>query len=345
MQKPNHLIPGDKVAVVSLSSGMLGEPWAIHKYDIAKERLEHDFGLSVVAMPNALKGIEYLDNHPEARAADLMDAFRDKSIKAVFSAIGGDDTILLLPYIDFDVLRDNPKIFTGFSDTTTNHMMMHKAGLVSYYGASIMTNFSEYVRINDYTLSAIKNTLFEPKTTLDIPSAPYWYDDEDEKIWWDEKNVNVLRPYHPEEVGYEVISGGGIAEGELLGGCLDVFIELLGTSLWPNDWDGKLLFLETSEMDMSCDHLTWLLRNLAAQGIFDKIKGILVGKPARRSKYEPYKEVYRRVVAKEAGHPELPILYNVNIGHAEPITVLPIGVKARLDAEKKTLTLLEPATN
>lgn len=345
MQKPNHLIPGDKVAVVSLSSGMLGEPWAIHKYDIAKERLEHDFGLSVVVMPNALKGIEYLDNHPEARAADLMDAFRDKSIKAVFSAIGGDDTIRLLPYIDFDVLRDNPKIFTGFSDTTTNHMMMHKAGLVSYYGASIMTNFSEYVRINDYTLSAIKNTLFEPKTTLDIPSAPYWYDDEDEKIWWDEKNVNVLRPYHPEEVGYEVISGGGIAEGELLGGCLDVFIELLGTSFWPNDWDGKLLFLETSEMDMSCDHLTWLLRNLAAQGIFDKIKGILVGKPARRSKYEPYKEVYRRVVAKEAGHPELPILYNVNIGHAEPITVLPIGVKARLDAEKKTLTLLEPATN
>lgn len=345
MQKPNHLIPGDKVAVVSLSSGMLGEPWAIHKYDIAKERLERDFGLSVVAMPNALKGIEYLDNHPEARAADLMDAFRDKSIKAVFSAIGGDDTIRLLPYIDFDVLRDNPKIFTGFSDTTTNHMMMHKAGLVSYYGASIMTNFSEYVRINDYTLSAIKNTLFEPKTTLDIPSAPYWYDDEDEKIWWDEKNVNVLRPYHQEEVGYEVISGGGIAEGELLGGCLDVFIELLGTSLWPNDWDGKLLFLETSEMDMSCDHLTWLLRNLAAQGIFDKIKGILVGKPARRSKYEPYKEVYRRVVAKEAGHPELPILYNVNIGHAEPITVLPIGVKARLDAEKKTLTLLEPATN
>ena len=345
MQKPNHLIPGDKVAVVSLSSGMLGEPWAIHKYDIAKERLERDFGLSVVAMPNALKGIEYLDDHPEARAADLMDAFRDKSIKAVFSAIGGDDTIRLLPYIDFDVLRDNPKIFTGFSDTTTNHMMMHKAGLVSYYGASIMTNFSEYVRINDYTLSAIRNTLFEPKPTLAIPSALYWYDDEDEKIWWDEKNMNVLRPYHPEEVGYEVISGGGIAEGELLGGCLDVFIELLGTSLWPDDWNGKLLFLETSEMDMSCDHLTWILRNLAAQGIFDRIKGILVGKPARRSKYEPYKEVYRRVVAKEAGHPELPILYNVNIGHAEPITVLPIGVKARLDAEKKTLTLLEPAAN
>ena len=74
------------------------------------------------------------------------------------------------------------------------------------------------------------------------------------------------------------------------------------------------------------------------------IRGIIVGKPARRSKYELYKEVYRKVVGGEAGHPELPILYNVNIGHAEPIGVLPIGVRARLDADRKTLTLLEPAT-
>lgn len=345
MIKPNHLNKGDKVAIVSLSSGTLGEPWALHRFYIAKERLERDFGLSVVPMPNALKGKTYLDEHPEARADDFMEAFSDPSIKAVFSAIGGDDTIRLLPYIDFDVLHNNPKIFTGFSDTTTNHMMLRKAGLVSYYGASILTNFSEYVKINDYTLSAIRNTLFEPQPTLNIPSSPYWYDDEDEKIWWDEKNIGVEKPYHPEEIGYEVISGYGVAEGELLGGCLDVFIELLGTKLWPQDWDGKLLLLETSEMDMSCDCLLWILRNLAAQGIFDKIKGIVVGKPARRSKYEPYKEVYRRVVAGEAGHPELPILYNVNVGHAEPIGVFPLGLRYRLDAEHKTLTLLEPATN
>lgn len=346
MIKPERLKRGDRVAIVSLSSGILGEPWAIHKLAIARERLERDYGLSVTVMPNALKGVEYLDAHPEARAADLMDAFRDKSIRAVFSAIGGDDTIRLLPYIDFNVLRDNPKIFTGFSDTTTNHMMMFKAGLMSYYGASIMTNFSEYVRINDYTAAMIRDTLFEPKDRLVIPSAPYWYDDEDEKIWWSEENVNVLRPYHPEEIGYEVIQGSGIAEGELLGGCLDTFIELLGTSLWPTkeQWTGKLLFVETSEMDMSCDLLSWILRNLAAQGIFDVINGILVGKPARRSKYEPYKEVYRKVVGREAKRPDLPILYNVNIGHAEPIGVLPIGAKCRLNADRKELILLEKAT-
>ena len=346
MIKPKHLEKGDTVAIVSLSSGILGEDWAIHKLAIARERLERDYGLCVKVMPNALRGVDYLDRHPEARASDLMEAFCDPAVKGVFSAIGGDDTIRLLPYIDFDVLRENPKIFTGFSDTTTNHFMMFKAGLCSYYGASIMTNFAEYVRINDYTARMIRDTLFEPKPTLEIPSAPYWYDDEDEKIWWKEENIHTLRAYHPEEIGYEILQGSGAAEGELLGGCLDVFIELTGTPIWPSldAWRGKLLFLETSEVDMSAELLTWILRNLAAQGIFEVINGILVGKPARRSKYEPYKEVYRRVVGREAGRPDLPILYNVNIGHAEPIGVLPIGVRARLDADNKTLTLLESAT-
>ena len=346
MIKPKHLLPGDTVAIVSLSAGTLGEPWAIHKLHIARERLENDYGLRVKVMPNALKGRQYLYEHPEARAADWMEAFRDPEVKAIFNAIGGDDTIRLLPYIDLDVIRNNPKIFTGFSDTTSNHFMMYTAGVMSYYGASIMTNFAEYVKINDYTASAIRNTLFEPKPTLDILSAPYWYDDEDEKIWWKEENINTLRQYHPEEIGYEILQGSGVVEGELLGGCIDVFPELLGTAIWPgvSEWKGKLLFLETSEVDMPEHYLTWFLRNLAAQGIFDVISGILVGKPARRSKYEPYKEVYRKVVGFEAKRPELPILYNVNFGHAEPIGVLPIGARCRLDADKKTLTLMEPAT-
>ena len=125
-----------------------------------------------------------------------------------------------------------------------------------------------------------------------------------------------------------------------------MFPEVVGTAVWPSkeEWTGKIMFLETSEDDPSCDYLTWYLRNLAAQELFDVIRGVIVGKPARRSKYEPYKEVYRKVIGFEAGHLELPILYNVNFGHAEPIGVLPIGVNCRLDTDRKTLTLLEPAT-
>lgn len=344
MIKPNRLRHGDKVAIVSLSRGMLGEEMFIHKYYLAKERLENDYGLEVVAMPNALKGIDYLYRHPEARAQDLMDAFRDPDIKAVFNAIGGDDTIRLLPYIDFGILHNNPKIFTGFSDSTTNHLMMYKAGLVSYYGLSVMNNLSEYVSINEYTRSAMENTLFYPQPVTDIPCSQFCSYESD-KIWWGIDHINDATPRFP-NTGYEVIQGKGIATGQLLGGCVDVFPELLGTALWPSleDWKGKILLLETSECDMDEMVLTWFLRNLDAQGILNVINGIIVGKPAFRSKIESYKEVYRQVVGFEAGRPDLPILYNVNVGHAYPTGVFPLGLSYEIDCDNKTLRLMEPAT-
>lgn len=104
---PKRLEKGDKIAIVSLSWGGLGDENFLHKYYIAKERLEKDFGLEVVTMPHALKGSEFVYNHPELRAKDLMDAFLDPAIKGIFSAIGGSDSVRLLPLgieyeIDFD---------------------------------------------------------------------------------------------------------------------------------------------------------------------------------------------------------------------------------------------------
>ncbi len=296
-------------------------------------------------MPNALKGVDFLYNHPEARAKDLMDAFNDKSIKAIFNAIGGDDTVRLLPYIDFNVIKNNPKIFTGFSDTTTNHFMMYKAGLVSYYGASIMNNFAEYVKINDYTKDAIDNILFNPKERYEIKHSPICSYNKD-KVWWKPENANTPRQFYQDKNGYEVLQGRGKAEGELLGGCADVFIEILGTKLWPSidEWKNKILFIETSEMDMSDYELCWLLRGFQAQGIFDAINGIIVGKPTIEEKYESYMQVYKKVVGIEAKKPNLPIIYNVNFGHAEPIGIIPIGIKCELDCDNKKITLLEPAT-
>lgn len=344
MIKPKSLRRGEKAAVVSLSRGMLGEEAFIHKFYLAKQRLWDDYGVELVTMPNALKGIDYLYRHPEKRAEDLMAAFADKSIKAVFCAIGGDDAIRLLPFIDFDIIRNNPKIFTGFSDSTTNHFMMHKAGLVSYYGLSIMNNLAEYVEINPYTKQAMEKTLFYPSQTLNIAASEFCSYETD-KIWWGEEHMGEETPKFPNS-GYELIQGEGTVQGELLGGCVDVFPQLLGTSLWPDleDWKGKILLLETSESDMSEDMLTWLLRNLQAQGILSVINGIVVGKPAYKEKYDSYKEVYKKVVGFEAKRPELPILYNVNVGHAYPTALFPLGLKYEINCEKKSLTLLEKAT-
>lgn len=258
-------------------------------------------------MPNALKGIDYLYRHPEARAQDLMDAFRGPEIKAVFNAIGGDDTIRLLPYVDFFILKNTPKIFTGFSDSTTNHFMMYKAGLVSYYGLSVMNNISEYVAMNGYTKQAMGKTLFAPQDKLEILCSDFCSYEKD-KIWWAEENMHHPTPRHP-NTGYEIIQGNGKVTGELLGGCLDVFPELLGTSLWPSpdQRKGKILLLETSEADMPEMVLCWLLRNLQAQGILHAINGIIVGKPAVEEKFEKYKNVYKQVVGFEADLPGLPI--------------------------------------
>ena len=344
MLKPQRLQKGDKVAIVSLSRGMLGEKMFIHKYELAKKRLEEEYGLEVMAMPNALKGIDYLYQHPKARAQDLMDAFMNPEIKGVFNAIGGDDTIRLLPYIDFDVLRNNPKIFTGFSDTTTNHFMMYKAGLVSYYGLSVMGNIAEYVAINEYTKELMEKTIFFPQDTLEIKCSEYCSYEKD-TVWWMEENMGVQIPRYP-NTGYEILQGKGKVTGELLGGCIDVFPELLGTSLWPSveEWKGKLLLIETSEVDMPEMVLSWFLRNLHAQGILHVINGIVVGKPAFEDKIEKYKKVYEQVVAIEAGLPDLPILYNVNVGHAYPIGVFPLGLQYEIDCDNKKFTLLEPAT-
>ena len=343
MIKPKRLKKGDTVAVVSLSWGGLGDPELIHKYHIAKERLERDFGLHVRPMPHALMGSAFLDEHPELRAKDLMDAFRDETISAVFCAIGGEDTIRLHPYVDLNVIRDNPKIFMGYSDTTVNHMMMYKAGLVSFYGPSVMCEFGEYVKMFDYTAEAVKAVLFGDTAGYEIMSSPLWSDDH---VSWNEAHIHTQKQMKPDTHGYEVLQGQGAVEGHLLGGCIDVFPIVTGTDLFPTleQWKGAILFFETSEDKPSPDFVKWVLRNLAAQGILKVINGIIVGKPQDEQYYEEYKEAILKVVVREEKLTCLPILYNVNFGHAAPIGVIPYGVRARLDCDEKKLTLLESAT-
>lgn len=155
-----------------MSWGGLGDQNLIHKYYIAKERLEKDFGLEVMCMPHALKGSEFVAKNPKLRAQDLMNAFEDPSVSAIFCAIGGDDTIRTLPYIDLEIIRSHPKIFMGYSDTTVNHFMMHKAGLVSFYGPSIMCEFGEYVKMFDYTKKQWKMFYSVHGTNTNCSQAP-----------------------------------------------------------------------------------------------------------------------------------------------------------------------------
>ncbi|SFO02792.1 S66 family peptidase [Proteiniclasticum ruminis] len=343
MIKPKRLQRGDTVAVVSLSWGGLGDEGYLHLFHIAKKRLEEEFGLRVIAMPHALKGSDFVAKHPEKRAQDFMDAFKDPRVSAVFSAIGGDDTIRILPYVDFDVLRNHPKIFMGYSDTTVNHFMMYKAGVISYYGPSVMVEFGEYVKMAEYTKNAVEDLLFGGDETYQMLPSSVWSDDH---IPWKEENMEIPIMYKHDPKGYEVISGRGKVQGHLLGGCLDVFMMIIGTSIWPGpeEWKDAILFMETSEEKPSPDFVRLTLRNLAAQGILGALKGIIVGKPKDETYYEEYKEAILQVVKIEERLHDLPVFYNVNFGHARPIGILPYGIQVELDCDRKSLTFLESAT-
>ena len=341
MIKPSKLLQGDTVALVSLSSGIAGEEILSHRVSLGKARLENDFGLNVSIMPNAMRGIAFLDENPQARADDLMAAFSDPGIKAVITMIGGNDTIRLLPYINYKTIRDNPKIFMGYSDTTVNHFMMYKAGLTSFYGPCVLVEFVENRAMHPYTKRYIHQTLFEKHDSMQIKPSPQWtceYLD-----WANPANNNISRTMTQDPKGYELLQGSQTVEGTLLGGCVDVLPMIIGTELWPDkkQWNNTILFLETSEEYPAPHTLKYILRGMVAQGIFAGVKGIIFGKPKGEKYYDEYKQVLLQVIGKEAGCPDLPILYNLNFGHTAPICILPYGIKARIDCTTKTFQLLE----
>ena len=336
--KPKRLQPGDQVATVSPSWGGAGDPELRWRYDQGIKRVEDVFGLQVIPMPNSMMGSEYLYQNPQSRAEDLMTAFKDKNIKGIIANIGGEDSIRLLPYIDFSVIRDNPKIFMGYSDVTISHLFCHKAGLSSFYGPAILTDFAENVEMNPYTIEMINRTLFSNEVIGSIQPSNEWTS---ERLEWIEMNKYQKRIMN-ENKGYELLQGKGIVQGHLIGGNIEVLEFVKGTVLWPDEeyWENTILFFETSEDKPNPDNIKYWLRNYAIQGILQKAKGLIFGKPQDEKYYNEYKVEIERVM-KEFKLEQLPILYNLNFGHTEPKFILPYGALAEINCEEQTFTILE----
>ncbi|PLT31136.1 S66 family peptidase [Peribacillus deserti] len=336
--KPKKLQAGDRVATVSPSWGGAGEPALRWRYEQGVNRLEEIFGLKVIPMPNSLKGGDYLYKSPQARAEDLMTAFKDESIKGIISNIGGEDSIRLLPYIDFDVINENPKIFMGYSDVTISHLFCHKAGISSFYGPAILTDFAENVEMDPYTIEMVKRTLFSNDIIGEIQPANEWTS---ERLEWIEENKNRRRTMQ-KNLGNEVLQGSGVVQGHLIGGCIEVLEFAKGTDLWPEKkhWENSVLFFETSEEKPEPNLIKYWLRNYAVQGILKIVNGIIFGKPKDEKYFDEYKEEIQKVM-KEFDLENLPILYNLNFGHTEPKFILPYGAMAEINCEKRTFSILE----
>ncbi|MDP1724620.1 MAG: LD-carboxypeptidase [Alphaproteobacteria bacterium] len=341
LQKPAKLRPGDTIAVITLSWGGAGA--LPYRYEIGKKRLEDIFGLKVVETKHALKDPDWIYNNPKARADDLMEAFADKSIKGIFAMIGGDESIRLLPYIDYSIIKKNPKIFMGYSDSTVTHLMCYKAGLSSFYGPCIMVDFAENIEMFPYCIQSIRQVLFGNTQSKEIlPNKDGWTTEFLD--WFNPDNQQIKRQLQPAKP-WQYIQGKGSVQGHLLGGCLDSFLHINGTSLWPtlDQWQNAVLFIETSERGMEIDRFMDHLRNLGAQGVLAVLKAILFGRPGgpiNPDQFVLYDQAFIKV-CKEFGRSDLSIVTHMDFGHTDPKFILPYGLQVEIDCDQKRVVFLE----
>ena len=334
------------IAIVSLSSGTIGEDFVKHEVDIGIKRL-NDFGMTVKFMPHALKGMEYVKNHPAERAADLLQALRDPDIDMILCAIGGDDTYRLLPYLfEHNELADavSNKVFLGFSDTTINHFMFHKVGMKTFYGQSFLADICELDKdMLPYTKKYFEE-LINIGTIKEVRPSDTWY--EGRTDFGIDQVGTALKPHS--DHGFELLQGNSVFSGEILGGCIDSIYDIFNGDryadmpllckkyrLFPEaeDWTGKILLLESSEEKMPPQKYREAVLSLKETGIFDVISGVLIGKPMDGT----YAQEYKQILADVIKQPSLPIVCNINIGHAQPRCIIPFGVEATVDIDNQVI--------
>ena len=338
------------VGIVSLSSGIIGEEFIQFEVEIGLRRLR-EYGLKVKFMPNALKGIDYIREHPEKRAEDLLQAFRDPEIDMILCANGGDDTFRLLPYLfDHDELREavSQKVFLGFSDTTINHFMLHKVGLNTFYGQSFLADVCELgPEMLPYSRRYFEE-LISTGGVREIVPSDIWYGEREN---FTPEQVGKELTSHPDR-GFERLQGPAVFSGKILGGCIESMYDFFNGeryadmpllcekySLFPalEDWRGHILLLESSEEKTPPEKYRKALKYLKEKGVFDVVSGVLVGKPMD----ETYVEEYKRHLIDVIGDPRLPVVCNINIGHAEPRCIIPFGVEAVVDVEKQVIRFMD----
>ncbi|GLB61176.1 S66 family peptidase [Cytobacillus sp. NCCP-133] len=316
-----RLKPGDEIRVIAPSRSM-----AIVKGEqlrIAQERL-NQLGFTVTFGRNAEVHDEFFSSSIEERVEDLHDAFRDPGVKGILTIIGGYNANQLLKYIDFELIKQNPKIFCGFSDITAlQGAIYRKTGLITYSGP----HFSSFgVKHGfDYTLESFINAVTND-APYDIVPSPHWSDDP----WYlDQEDRKFIK-----QDGYMTIQEGK-AEGLLIGGNLCTLNLLQGTEFMPSLKD-SILFIEDDEEShpLAFDRDLQSLLHLPDA---DGIKGILIGRFQKDSQMT--ETALRKIIKSKKELMDIPVAANVNFGHVQPFATIPIGGKASLAVQRSDIEI------
>lgn len=285
---------------------------------IAKDRLDQ-MGITVSYGKHVDEIDDFSSSSVRSRLDDLHEAFADKSVDAILTAIGGFNVIELLEHIDYDLIRHNPKILCGFSDITAlSNAIYAKTGLVTYSGP----HFSSFGMLKgiEYTIEFFKKCLMQNQP-FELAASKEWADD----MWFiDQVNRNFIA-----NSGYWVINSG-VAEGRLVGGNLGLLNELKGTPYFPDIRD-SVLFLEHC-----AEHELWTFnRNLQALTLhpdFGSVKAVVLGR--FESSNNVKREILEQILATKPILSKIPIIANVDFGHTTPIITFPVGGKCRINGEK-----------
>jgi muramoyltetrapeptide carboxypeptidase LdcA involved in peptidoglycan recycling len=288
---------------------------------------------------HALNQQGFVSDSPENRAADIHEMFRSPDVAAIVAAIGGDHSCHLLPLLDFDMIRAHPKIFMGFSDITVlNVALWTMAGLTTFNGPALLTDFAENPTMFEYTARHMLKTLCDPAPVGRIEPSAWWTE---EFLDWG-AGADRERPRRRQPSDGWTWLKPGVAEGPLIGGCLESLQHLRGTRYWPT-WDRAIMFFETSEEKPSPATVDGILMDYENMGVFSRLQGLLVGRPMHYNDDE--KRELRDVVLERTRRYAFPIISDMDFGHTSPQITLPIGRRARIDASARRFEIVEGAVS
>lgn len=314
--KPRRLKKGDTIGLISPASNTQQN----EDIRFASEIIE-SLGFSVRTGQYLFERNQYLAGTDQQRADDVNRMFADKDVDGIFCLRGGYGTPRILPYLDYDVIANNPKVLLGYSDITALHTAIHvKTGQVGFHGPIAGQTYT------DYTLQEFEKVVREPRDTAIIGHAPPF-------------EAGPGKVERENRVTYFV---GGKARGRLIGGNLSLLATLIGTPYEP-DFRDKILFLEdVSEAPYSIDRM---LTQLWLAGRLQQVAGLAFGKFTDVPSVSGNSYSVEEVLRQRCEPLGVPFISGLMIGHVSDQTVVPIGINAELDADAGTLRLLERAVS
>ena len=330
---PAPLTAGDTIRVISPSwfGGATFVPRAMRGI-----RQLESLGFRVEIGKHAFANLGHVSGTVAERVADLHDAFADPDVRMVLATIGGTHAAELLTHIDFDLIRDNPKIFMGFSDNTILHTAFRfEAGLATLYGPGLLTDWAEHPGMANEALGTAIHLMTSTQPLGTIAAPARWTD---EFLDWETgEDSSREREYHPNP-GWNWVREG-TAAGRTIGGCLETLQHLRGTRWWP-DFTGAVLCIETSEECSNPLSFDAMFGDYARMGVLDDIAGLLVARPYGFDQEQHAHFTW--LLSEHVTDWSFPVVANMDFGHTTPMVTMPLGVQVLISSETRSVSVVEP---